>query len=220
MTCFAANRFAAALCLALALPWVSVQAQGLSDSERAQRDADKVFNFIKFHAVRAKAAPVVAVQAAAPAAQTLTPARARPAATSTTTAASAEPGTPRASLGDPQPGTSLPPSSEPVAELPPPSAPAQAQPAPAVPEAEPELVALKLLHHVQPELPRGGNLRDGTVRVRFTVEADGRVGKAAALEGGPRRLGQAAVRAVEQWRFAQLSQAQEVEVDFEFRFGD
>lgn len=215
------------LLLALSVP--PAMAQQLSDSERAKRDAAKVFNFIKFHAVRAKSAPVAA--AAPVAAVTAAPAAARPRAepaaepaarpTAETSAirmtvepVAAAPA-PVAALADTQPGTTLPPVSEPAAQ---PAAQAAAvAPAPQ-PEPEPEPVEIKLIHHVQPELPRGNNLRDGTVRVRFTVEPDGRVSKAAAADGAQRRLANSATRAIEQWRFAPIPEAQEIEVDIDFRF--
>lgn len=219
--------------LLLALSAPPAMAQQLSDSERAKRDAAKVFNFIKFHAVRAKSAPVAApvataAAAAAPAAAAVAPSAIRsrveplaePVARTAAepqlaksepvaAAASAPAVTSTAAIGDAQPGTILPPVSEPAAQ--PASAAAPAQ-------AEPEPVEIKLVHHVEPELPRGNNLRDGTVRVRFTVEPDGRVSKAVAAEGAQRRLANSATRAIEQWRFAPIPAAQEIEVDIDFRF--
>lgn len=207
------------LLLALSLP--SAMAQDLSDSERAKRDAAKVFNFIKFHAVRAKSAPVAGVAApvVAPVAVAAAPVaapRPRPAPVKPLVAESAPAPTESALLADAQPGTSLPPVSEPLVAVASP-APLAAQPQPE-PEPEPEMVEIKLIHHVQPELPRGNSLRDGTVRVRFTIEPDGRVSKAVAAEGAQRRLATSATRAIEQWRFAPLPQLQEVEVDIDFRF--
>ncbi len=209
----------------------AIAQQQLSDSERAKRDAAKVFNFIKFHAVRAKSAPVSAPVAATAAAAVVAanpPAavpdrnRVSDAAPSPkiaireTVAPVEAPPSAATVVVEAQPGTSLPPQSEPPAAAAP--APTVAAPVVAEPEPEPELVELKLVHHVLPELPRGNNLRDGTVRVRFTVEVDGRVSKATAAEGVARRLAMAAVRAIEQWRFEPVSQSQEVEVDIDFRF--
>jgi TonB family protein len=213
--------------LLLALSAPPAMAQQLSDSERAKRDAAKVFNFIKFHAVRAKSAPVataapVAAVAAAPAAarpraEPAAEPAARPipetSAIRTTVEPVAAAAVPVAALADSQPGTTLPPVSEPAM----PAQPAVVAPA-AQPEPEPEPVEIKLIHHVQPELPRGNSLRDGTVRVRFTVEPDGRVSKAAAADGAQRRLANSATRAIEQWRFAPIPEAQEIEVDIDFRF--
>lgn len=207
-------------------------AQELSDSERAKRDAAKVFNFIKFHAVRAKSAPVAGAAAAAaapaaparprpepaaePAARPAADVAARPAPepaqpSAPAPAVAAASAAPASATGlDSQPGTTLPPASEP--------APAPAPTATPQPEPEPEPVDIKLIHHVQPEVPPGNNLRDGTVRVRFTVEPDGRVSKAVAAPGAQRRLASSATRAIEQWRFAPIPEAQEIEVDIDFRF--
>lgn len=232
---------------------------GLSDQERAKRDAGKVFNFIKFHAVRAvkpaekpaekpadkpvetraavAAAPVArrasdvqvatldgaraaepvqtqgvgapANQAAAPtsaAAQSATlpspigPSESAPQATSTQGAGAAV--LPAAAL------VATP--NQPAATVTPPAA-----------EPEPEEDAgLQLIQYVEPELPRANNvstLTGGTVTVRFEVGPDGKVVSAVPREGAPRRLAQAAARAVQQWRFAPLNAAREAEVDIVFK---
>jgi len=209
------------IALALAAPWVLAQDK-LSDSERAKRDAAKVFNFIKFHAVRGKAAPSPAVAttaaAAAPAAVAARPRAAEPEPAAKPAEASQQPAAAPASrtaMLDAQPGTTLPPAAE-VAPIAAPVAAALA----ALPEPEPEEIELQLVNHVQPEMPRGHNLRNGSVRVRFTVMPDGSVSKVSANEGAQRRLANSATRAVEQWRFAPVPQAQEVEVDIDFRFDD
>lgn len=219
----------------------------LSDSERAKRDAEKVFGFMKFSTVRpagekpaSKPTPTAAkpaapartsvaaggssassVQAAAPA----TPAPASPTPASpapTVTTASAEP-TPSATRGlvpaapQPAPATAQP---APVNTLPPADSPVPAQAEPE-PEPEPDEVPLKLVSYVAPEMSRqvvdAIGLRDQVVPVRFTVEANGVVSKAEARPGANRKLGVAAVKAVEQWRFAPLPERRQVDVELMFK---
>ena len=218
----------------------AAQSEGkLSDSERAKRDAEKVFSFMKFSTVRpvgekpaSKPTPTAAkpaapartsvaagggsassVQAAAPATPTPTP---------TVTTASAEP-TPSASRGlvpaapQPAPATAQP---APVNTLPPADSPVPAQAEPE-PEPEPDEVPLKLVSYVAPEMSRqvvdAIGLRDQVVPVRFTVEANGVVSKAEARPGANRKLGVAAVKAVEQWRFAPLPERRQVDVELMFK---
>lgn len=244
--------------------WAQASEAGLSDQERAKRDAGKVFNFIKFHAVRSakpadkaaekpaeKAADtrVAAAPAPAPAprraadAQVASQDAARPAAEGVQTqvaqvaqvtqvaqvAPAAAPAAglaaPSASRGMVEPGAQ---AANPVASgavMAPAAAlvAAPSQPAPSVtptPEPEPEEeTGLQLVEYVEPELPRANNvttLKGGTVTVRFEVGTDGKVVSAVPRDGAPRRLAQAAARAVQQWRFAPLSAAREAEVDIVF----
>ncbi|WP_198109720.1 TonB family protein [Inhella proteolytica] len=232
---------------------------GLSDQERAKRDAGKVFNFIKFHAVRAakpadkpaekpadKPVETRAAVAAAPVAR-----RASDAQVATLDAARAAEPAPAQGLGAPTHQAAAPAATaaqsatlaSPIAQSEPNplAAPAQGagaavlpvaalvttpnQPAPSVtpPPAEPEPeeeVALQLLEYVEPELPRANNVNTvtgGKVTVRFEVGTDGKVVSAVPREGAPRRLAQAAARAVQQWRFAPLNAAREAEVDIVFK---
>ncbi len=233
---------------------------GLSDQERAKRDAGKVFNFIKFHAVRAakpadkpaekpadKPAETRAAVAAAPVARRASDAQvasldaaraaepapaqglgapanqaAAPAATVTQSATVASP------IGQSEPSSQAAPVQGAGAAVLPAAAlvTAPSQPAPSVtppPPAEPEPeeeVALQLLEYVEPELPRANNVNTvtgGKVTVRFEVGTDGKVVSAVPREGAPRRLAQAAARAVQQWRFAPLNAAREAEVDIVFK---
>ncbi|MFO1251061.1 MAG: TonB family protein [Inhella sp.] len=259
---------------------------GLSDQERAKRDAGKVFNFIKFHAVRAtkpadkpaekpadkpadKPAETRAAVAAAPvarrasdaqvasldAARAAEPApvarRASDAQVASLDAARAAEPAPAQGLGAPANQAAAPAATvaqsatvaSPIGQSEPSSqaAPVQgagaavlpaaalvtapSQPAPSVtpPPAEPEPeeeVALQLLEYVEPELPRANNVNTvtgGKVTVRFEVGTDGKVVSAVPREGAPRRLAQAAARAVQQWRFAPLNAAREAEVDIVFK---
>lgn len=224
------------LLVALALGSATLAAQTapkkddpLNDEARAKRDASKVFNFIRFHAVKpavAAPAPVPAPTRVAAAAPRAAPAPAQP------QAATAPPATAAASGGaEPPPAPAvaaaaalpdprvLPPVTEPapVAVAAPAAAPASA-PAPA--PVEEEDTELKLQHYVAPELnPRAVAAISGTkamVRVRFLVQGDGIVGKATAVGNVPRALAQVATRAVEQWRFEPIKEAREVEVDINF----
>jgi protein TonB len=233
----------AGLLLVLLAP-MAVAQQGsaaLSDSERAKRDANKVLSFIKFHAVRAPRPAAAPVAAPAPAMATVAavataPAPARPRAAPVVAresdglqvaaldqaAMQKTAGTMSApALGGERPGITLPPVSEPQPQVQPVEVQPQPSPAPVEPVPEPDaedLVELKLIEHVQPELPRGNGLRDGSVRVRFTVMPDGSVQKVTTNSSAQRRLATAATRAVQQWRFEAIQEATEVEVDVDFRF--
>lgn len=217
----------------------------LSDAERARRDAEKVFSFIKFQTVRnrpvgeagekparpraanaAPRAPVAPAPSPAPAAAPATPATATAAAnTPTPVSLPAEKPletTPTAAATSPPLGA-LPPS----APQPTPTAAASvspaALPAPATEEDadDEDDAALQLQSFVPPSLTPEVNATLGAgsrnVKVRFTVEADGRVSKAEAAAGVPRRLAKPATDAILQWRFAPLPQARNVDVEIAFR---
>lgn len=213
----------------------------LSDSERAKRDAEKVFSFIKFHTVKpaaapapAKPAPTAAKPAAAPVSRSSSSgssgqvASAAPSTQAAQTASepvlsrSLEPAAPPSQTSHSQPlaapVNTLPPAAAPVTN--PVAAPVTAQPEPE-PEPEAEEVPLKLEQYVAPEMTRqvleaiGG--RDHVVPVRFTVEPNGVVSKAEPREGANRRLGLAASRAVQQWRFGPLPERRVVDVELLFR---
>lgn len=215
---------------------VAQDAGKLSDQERAKRDAEKVFSFIKFQTVRkdkdkdekkdekkvaaAPAAPaaakpqVVAKADEAPRMRGLEPPASGPA-TDTKAGGSG--------AGVPPVGTTLPPVVDPVPTQP--AASAAAVPAPAnPPEAEPDEpdeVPLKLVNYVAPEMNRhvldamGG--RDHAVPVRFTVEPNGTVSQADPRPGVQRKLGQAAASAIKQWRFSPLPERRVVDVELMFR---
>ncbi len=211
----------------------------LSDAERARRDAEKVFSFIKFHTVRPAAAapkPAPAPAAAARPAPRPAPAPAAaaapaPAAVATqaavvaavpTPAASAPAGVaeaaaPASAAAMPgQPGVTLPPAAEPA----PVEAPAPA-PAPAPVEEEPDEVPLKLIAYVAPVMnSQVLSAIDGktiSVPVRFTVQPDGVVSEARSTGKAPRAVANAAVRAVQQWRFDPIPAVREVDVELAFK---
>ncbi|RTL41249.1 MAG: hypothetical protein EKK53_14120 [Burkholderiales bacterium] len=213
-------------------------------AERAQRDAERVFEFIKFHTLRPKTIePPRPARAPSPAtAPAPTPAASAERASPAARPAPADaPAKPTASLpASTAPTTPPPPAATPVAPsvaapvvvpitapeaAPPPPlttvpAPAQA-PATATDDDEADDAALQLQSFVAPVLPPAVQATLGAgarnVKVRFTVEADGRVSQAEAAATVPRRLAKPAVDAILQWRFAPLPQPRTVEVEIAFR---
>jgi TonB family protein len=210
-------------------------AKSLSDSDRAKRDADKVFSFIKFHTVRTAPAPAKPTAQAAPPTRSLgvaaapasqpvaaTPASVGAAATSSAAApAAATPSTLAADAAS---------SAEPAvttADLPADAASAAATlsqaPLQAAPQVEEEEeVPLRLVDYVAPDMSAqvlaAMPSNEVTVPVRFTVQPDGRVSSAQAMGGSaPRRVAQAAVRAVQQWRFDPLPAERTVDVEINFK---
>lgn len=199
----------------------------LTDSERAKRDAEKVFSFIKFKTVKkAPAAPAVSVTPPAPA-----PTRPAPA-PSKTESAKAEPvrvdpapPAPRvldAALPQPAAAVEALPALTPLSAAAPASAVApNVLPTPPVEDDEGDEADLKLIEFVAPELPPAVQATLGTsnprVKLRFQVGANGRVLSVRAAEGVARRVAQVAERAVAQWRFEPIPAAREVEVEIAFR---
>jgi TonB family protein len=226
-----------ALAQAPTAPTPPEAAAPMTDADRAKRDANKVFQFIKLHAVRANPAPAAAAAQAprpvAPAKPAIAAAN-KPATTAVTAAAATsavkaaaatanEPAPMVAQTGaDKSAGAELQlPSAAAAAAanaVPTPVAPTVA-PTVAPAAAETEEIELAIIKHVQPELPsnRMGNLRSGSVWVQFTVEPDGSTKGVQARPGAQVRLAQSAVRAVEQWRFAPIPSARDVSIEFVFK---
>jgi protein TonB len=238
------RRLGQGLALALAMTFGSAMAQELgdiagkaklSDTERAKRDADKVYQWIRFHADReaAKAAKAAKAAAPAPAARAAAPAAAPAAAAAAATAAKsrAEPApatqpataalaaVPASAQAAPELLASAAPSlSAASAVLPGPAALASQAPV-AAPEPEPEDEPLELLQRVEPEFPRQ-LLRDGgkgSVLVRFTVKPDGSVSGAESLKASSPRLVRSVLEAVARWRFAPIREARSATVEVGFR---
>ncbi|MGM9483461.1 energy transducer TonB [Roseateles sp. NT4] len=222
--------------LVLTLPMLAVAQSSdasLSAAEqRAQREAERVFSVIKFHTIRSKPAVEPASKPARAPAPAPTAARVaqqpRPAAgPASAVAAVAEPAEPNAgaaaaSTDAPKPAAAA--VTSPAPALTAPVEPAVvATPAPETePEADdPEEVPLRLQSFVPPvvtpalQATLGAGERN--VRVKLTVETDGRVSQAEAAAGVPRRLARPAVDAILQWRFAPLPQARTAEVEIAFR---
>jgi TonB family protein len=219
----------------------------LSDVERAKRDADKVFQWIKFHAEKgetkkpehqakteAKPEPKPAVaKAAAPA-----PARKSDEDNRTVVAAASD--SQRGDAGG-MTRTSLTSSAAPAATTPPaytgriPDSMAMAAPAtapvvgvPAAPAQQPEPepaplpeedTPLRLVNKVDPEYPRAllSQQRNGSVMVKFVVQTDGSVEQVEATKSPDRKLSVAAVAAVKQWRFAPINKPRPVSVEIGFQ---
>ena len=199
----------------------------LTPEERAKRDADKVFHWIRMSADKAPAKPVAAA-APKPAAKVVAAAAPKPAGKPVAAAeAASEPAPQGFSLvaaSDNSTVTSR--EIEPPAQVA--LAAPRSEPAPAAATAtateaaapvEPEL---RLLHRVAPEFPRQlvNMVSSGTVLVRFMVQPDGSVRNAEALKTSHRKMSVAALEAVNQWRFAPVAHAREATVEIGFSTGE
>jgi TonB family protein len=198
----------------------------LSAEERAQKQADKVFTFIKLQSVkpstkRAAAEPTapnppvqtagIAVAKVAPKPQAKVAAALEP----RQLASAATPASPsvEAQRSQESQPTLLAAASLTAAVVQP-----ELLPQHPAPPAEPEPPALQLLTKVEPEIPRQlqADFKGGAVTVRFMVQTDGSVMQAQAVQASHKRLAVAAVSAVNQWRFAPLPAPREASVDIAF----
>jgi TonB family protein len=195
----------------------------LSAEERAQKQADRVFTFIRLHsekpqakrAAPVEAAPSPAAAAAVAATQAKAPLKppSKPAVAEPRQTAAVEPPTPTPAAEPP--ATLLAAASLSAASVQPELLP---QPQAAARPPEPEPPALQLLSKVEPEIPRQlqADFRGGSVTLRFMVQTDGSVAQAQALQSSHKRLTVAAIAAVNQWRFAPLPAPREATVDIAF----
>lgn len=208
-------------------------ASGISDSDRAKRDADKVLQWIKFHATHSakpKApapAPKPAPAAKAPAPKPAVAAAPAPAAAAQAAQAAASVPAPAASQEQQLAAAREPEAPAPKPELmaaaaapatppaPPATEPTRAAPQPA-PEEE---VALRLIQKVDPDIPRqlASNIRSGSVMVRFQVKPDGSTTKVESLGNANKRLASSAIAAVQQWKFAPIPKQREATVEIGFK---
>ena len=188
--------------------------------ERAQKQTDAVFHWIKLNgdkgANRQPPAPAPAPRKPAPVAAAPKP-TAAPAASNAPAAAEAP--TPVATAAAPGSQDS---ARAPLASAtPPPDAPlvlaaTAVQPPPPPPEEE---VPLHLLSRVNPTIPRQmqkERFRDAYASVKFTVAPDGSVSNAESIKASHARLASAAIDAVKQWRFAPIPAAREAAIEFGF----
>lgn len=217
---------------------------GLSDSDRAKRDADKVLQWIKFVASKPAAKPEPAAApapasppvshvaakasiapkaAAATATQAPPPVAANTVTERATETAVAVPADAAASVASAQAEPAPAPAGfdrQMLAAAPAavPQTP-RTDPVPAAPPKPAEDEPLRLISKVEPEMPRQmlNGFRDGTVLVRFIVRPDGSVGEAEAIKATNKRLAGSALAAVRQWKFAPLAQAREATVEIGFR---
>jgi TonB family protein len=209
----------------------------VAPSERAKRDADKVFHWIMIQGDRTRKAPAAAAKdskdtrddrpAAKPiklAAPESAPPRPKPDAS----VAAAEPShTKPAGKPVERPADAPVPAAVPSAVAAAPngagSARAEAAPvagaAPAVGPVDDAPQALVALAQPAPQFPANvmRTLRRGTVQVRFNVMTDGSVSNLEVLHTTSARLNAAALEAVAQWRFQPVSKMQTgaVEVGFD-----
>lgn len=239
------SALAAALLLGLGCAGVGAQDLGdlegkakLSAAERAKRDADKVYQWIRFHADKGPAkAKTTAVAEAAPA--PAPPARPTPGPTAAVKPA-ARPAEPAPVLASQAPedeamvGPELPlvaasaAASEDgrvlaLAVVPQAAAAALALPSSAAARpaavAEPAEEPLRLIDRVEPEYPavllRGRG--SGSVLVQFQVQPDGSVQAPEVLKSSNQRLVASVLAAVARWRFAPISKTRVATVEIGFR---
>jgi TonB family protein len=185
-------------------------------SARAQREADKVFQWIRIHSDKPRKAAVAGTsdKPAAPAVRS-----------------AAKPAAP--------PDTAIRETVVPLAATPAPRLDVAARPAPAqavavapahveapAPKPEPaplaagvdEDVMLTPVRKTEPQFPANlmRTLRKGVVQVAFTVQPDGSVSQAHVVSSSHPRLGPTALETVTQWRFAPVRHAQQAVVDLGF----
>jgi protein TonB len=196
----------------------------LSPTERAQRDADRVFQWIRIHADK----PRKTTQARDEKAQTVAPAGkpsgkplAKPADGTNADVAASRRDKP-ADAGAAPTASRAPATAEPLASksAAQPEADASllaavAPPPAALPEPDAPLVPIV---RTEPSFPASlmRTLRKGVVQVSFTVEPDGSVSKAQAVTSTNARLNSAALATVAQWRFQPLRHSQQAVVDLGF----
>jgi TonB family protein len=197
----------------------------LSASERAQRDADKVFQWIRIHSDKPRKASS-ANAAAAPAAPPTVKVAAKPTAktdkgiTESIQALGRPSARKDAGATHPSPAA---PQPEPVATTVAAKTDTSAPIAPPIssPAIE-EDAELSPIHRTEPDFPSSlmRQLRRGLVQVGFTVQPDGSVSQARAVSSTNPRLVATALATVTQWRFRPLRHAQQAIVDLGFNLED
>ena len=198
-----------------------------SASERASREGDKVFQWIRMHAdkPRKAGAPEKAPVAAAPApaaakvaAKPAKPADSGGAQTAQPLSAKASPQQEQvaAASGKP-PASNEPPTSQTAAAATDASAPLASTGASPQVEIE-EDVSLVPVVRSEPQFPGTlmRQLRKGQVQVAFTVRPDGTVSEAHALSSTHPRLAPSAIATVSQWKFEPVRHAQQAVVELGF----
>jgi TonB family protein len=197
-----------------------------SASERASREGDKVFQWIRMHAdkPRKAAAPEKAsVASAAPTAPVKMVAKAAPKPVDGGNTETAQP----SSKAAPQQQVAAVASKPAVSNDPPISLTAAAATDASAPLASTgsspqveieEDVSLVPVARGEPEFPGAlmRQLRKGVVQVAFTVQPDGSVSQAHAVTSSHPRLAPSAVASVSQWKFQPVHHAQQAVVDLGF----
>ena len=190
-------------------------ASASAPSERAKRDADKVFQMILLHSEKKPPAKAPAKEATGGATPAAAPAPSRsvpPAASITPSAVSVTRPTvptPTAAPAKPTGAVDLPAAAAlPAAPEPKPQVALPAVPAP-VPAPVPSTPApkLELVSSVEPEFPGRlvRTLGAGRVVVQFDVAADGSVTQVEAVQSSHKGLEPAALAAVRQWKFKPMT---------------
>jgi protein TonB len=221
-----------ATALAQAAPIAGAPSGELTPSQRAKRDAEKVFQWIRIHSDKPRRASApgasversgtpqpVAARGAAVAKASPKPAEQDAAASAVAaeqpvliadTAASA----PAALATAPATETAAPDATAPAAARDAGAPLAAAMAAPAIEEDTPLVAVLR----TEPDFPASlmRQLRKGTVQVAFTVQPDGSVAQARSVSSSHPRLVQSAVATVTQWRFQPLHHAQQAVVEIGF----
>ena len=193
-------------------------ASAASGLERAQRQVDNVYKWIK---LADKPKPAAPTPAPAPAAR---PAAPKPAAAPAPAVVQAPtPQTvPAAAAASPAPAeVSAPPViASPAPETTPVAvpAPAPAQVAKAPEPVVEEEVPLRVISQEQPTVPRDlrNDLENAKVTMAFLVGIDGKVTNARALNSTNRKLERPTIAAVSNWVFAPVKTPREVQVEIEF----
>jgi TonB family protein len=211
------------------VPPASGAGAGESASERASREGDKVFQWIRMHADKprkaaaAEKAPVAAAPAPAPVKVAAKPAP-KPADSGITETVQPLPAPAKSSPQERMAATSAKPS---VASEAPPSQTAAAATDASAPlastGASPQVeieedVSLVPVARSEPEFPGTlmRQLRKGVVQVAFTVQPDGSVSQAHAVSSSHPRLAAPAIATVAQWKFQPVRHAQQAVVDLGF----
>lgn len=198
--------------------------------ERAQKQADAVFHWIKLNGEKGANRQQPAPAPPAPPAPPPAPAPRKPAAVAAApkpaapASAPVQAAAPLAPAVAPEPAPVQTAAAEPAAPEPaaaPPATVALATvpappPPPPAPEPEVQLTPLSRVNPVVPRQLQQQSFRNGFARVRFTVTPAGMVSKAEVLEASHNRLGPAAVEAIKQWRFAPIPAAREAAIEFAF----
>lgn len=189
----------------------------MTAADRAKRDAEKVFQWIRIHSDKPRKSAQASPAAAGDKAQAAGAPRATP---RPTRAPEAVADTAR---DLPAAARSAPPAPEPPLAAAPavpahtPIAADASAPLVSAPPVEEE-VALRPLVKSEPEFPPNlmRQLRKGLVQVGFTVKPDGSVTQVHAVSSSHPRLVASAVATVAQWRFQPVRSSQQAVVDLGF----
>lgn len=195
------------------VPSAAATAAEASAQERAQRQSDSVYRWIKLHAEPSRKAEPVKPRPKpdAPAAVARKPDR--------TVEPEVAPTAPDAIASTEQPAPSSAPAEAMRQEAPTlASLPARAVEAPAPAPVEAVEVALKAIAQPQPEFPRElrSTVSQGRVTLAFTVQTDGTVSVPSVVSSTNRRLNRPALDAIARWRFEPIRVAQSAQVEIEF----